>query len=233
MRRVQYGEGDRRLVFVLGWGNRPEHAGVQWLVDALTTAGYRVDVFELPRTINDFESQYLAPIRDHLDGLDTYRLLSHSTGGLIARYVDDDGLQTRTYLSPWWGFHEALRNPLVSALLRLPIARPILPASSDRSDLGELASDEWVEDAPSYAAPTFLREARRAQAAMPPFDDRDVVFYSPRDPIVSADAIEADAPAANRISYDGGHELFNSRSRDEHLDALLAAIDEGIDGTDA
>lgn len=233
MRRVQYGDGDKRLVFVLGWGNRPEHEGVQWLVDALTTEGYRVDVFELPRTIRDFEAQYLDPVQSHLDGLDAYRLLSHSTGGLITRYVTDDDLETRTYLSPWWGFHEGLQNPIVSVLLRLPIARPILPATSDRSDLGELASDEWVEDSPSYAAPTFLREARRAQAAMPPFDEGDVVFYNPEDPIVSGDAIEADAPASNRVSYDGGHELFNSRSREAHLPALLRVIENGIGGLDA
>jgi len=231
MRRVQFGDGDRRLVFVLGWGNRPEHAGVQWLLDHLTGADYRVDVFELPRTITDFETEYLEPVRHHLEGLDAYRLLSHSTGGLIARHVADDAaLRTRTYLSPWWGFHERLRNPLVSALVRLPLSRPVLPASSDRTDLGELASDEWLEDAPSFAAPTFLREARQAQARMLPFDERDVVFYTPDDPIVSADAIEADAPATNRIAYEGGHELFNSRSREEHVDTLLAAIDAGIDG---
>ncbi|WP_248516473.1 alpha/beta hydrolase [Salinarchaeum laminariae] len=233
MKRVQYGDGDRRLVVVLGWGNRPEHDGVQWLVDQLTTAGYCVDVFELPRTIEDFEAEYLEPVEQHLAELDTYRLLSHSTGGLITRYVSaDDGLETRTYLSPWWGFHEGLQNPIVSSLMRVPIARPILPVSTTRSDLGELASDEWVEDSPSYAAPTFLREAKRAQASMPPFDDRDAVFYNPDDPIVSGAAIEADAPAANRVSFDGGHELFNSRSRDDHIDALLGAIDGGIDGMD-
>lgn len=231
MRRVQYGDGDRRLVWVLGWGNRPEHDGVQWLLDHLTEAGYRVDVFEIPRTITDFETEYLAPVEEHVGELDSYRFLGHSTGGLVGRYLPaDEGLQTRTYLSPWWGFHEGLRNPLVSLFMKLPLARAILPASAERADLGELASDDWVEDSPDYVAPTFLREAKRAQAAMPPFDERDVVFYNPEDPIVGADAIEADAPDANRIAFEGGHELFNSGSRDEFVEPVLGAIDAGIDG---
>lgn len=230
MRRVEFGDGDRRLVFVLGFGNRPEHDGVQWLLDRLTDAGYRVTAFEIPRTVTDFESEYLAPVADYVADLDSYRLLSHSTGGLIARYVDaDGGLETRTYLSPWWGFHEDLETPLVSLLMKLPVSKPILPASSDRSDLGELASDEWLADSPDYAAPTFLREARRAQKAIPPFDEDDVVFYNPEDPIVGADAIEAQTPAANRVEFTGGHELFNSRCRDEHVETLLAAVDRGTD----
>jgi len=234
MRHVQYGDGGERLVLVLGWGNRPEHEGVQWLCQRLTDAGYLLDVFEIPRTIKDFESEYLTPVEDHLDGLEEYRLLSHSTGGLITRYVPaDERLQTRTYLSPWWGFHEDLRNPVVRWLSLLPVPWPILPASSDRDDLGALTTEERMADLPSFAAPTFLREARRAQRAMPPFDERDAVFYSPDDPIVDAAAIERDAPEANRIPYDGGHELFNSPSRTEHIDALLAAIGGGIDGVRA
>jgi len=229
MRRVQFGDGDERLVVVLGWGNRPEHEGVQWLSEQLTDAGYRLDVFEIPRTIRDFESEYLDPVEAHLATLEEYRLLSHSTGGLITRYVPaDDSLLTRTYLSPWWGFHEDLRNPIVRWLSLLPLPWPLLPTSSDASDLGELTTEERLDDLPSAAAPTFLREARRAQREMLPFDERDAVFYSPTDPIVDAPTIERQAPEANRIAYEGGHELFNSPSREEHLDDLLAAIDGGI-----
>ncbi|AGN02421.1 hypothetical protein L593_12410 [Salinarchaeum sp. Harcht-Bsk1] len=233
MRRVQYGDGDERLVFVLGWGNRPEHEGVQWLCEHLIDAGYSLDVFEIPRTISDFERQYLDPVEAHLADLETYRLLSHSTGGLITRYIPaDESLLSRTYLSPWWGFHEDLQNPIVRWLSLLPVPWPILPASSDREDLGEYTTDERMADLPSFAAPTFLREARRAQRAMPPYDDRDAVFYTPDDPIVDAPTIERTVPEANRIAYDGGHELFNSESREEHLDAVLAAIDGGIAAVD-
>lgn len=230
MRRATFGDdGDDRVVFVLGWGNRPKYDGVQWLVDHLAEAGYRIDTFEIPRTVSDFESEYLDPVQSHLADLDEYRLLSHSTGGLITRYVDDDDLVTRTYLSPWWGFHESLDNPVVSLAMKLPLSKPVLPASSDREELGELTTDEWYADAPDYAAPTFLREAKRAQERMPPFDTDDAVFYSPTDAIVSPDTIEAQTSPENRVPYDGGHELFNSRPRDEHIDRVLAAVDEGAD----
>ncbi|MGZ0745767.1 alpha/beta hydrolase [Haloparvum sp. AD34] len=233
MRRVQFGDGSEEVVLVLGFGNRPEHDGVQWLIDQLTAAGYTVTAFEIPRTITDFESEYLAPVVDYVDTLDSYRVLSHSTGGLIARYLDDDAMETRTYLSPWWGFHDALDTPLVRFLLKLPISKPILPASAGRAELGELATDEWVADSPDYASPTFLREARRAQESIPPFDPDDVVFYNPDDAIVGTDAIEAQTPAANRIQFDGGHELFCSRSRDDHVDALLDAVANGLTAVEA
>jgi alpha-beta hydrolase superfamily lysophospholipase len=232
MRRVEYGEGDRRLVFVLGWGNRPEHDTVDWLLTELVDAGYQLTVFELPWTITDFESEYLQPVREFVDTLDSYRLLSHSTGGLIARYIEaDDRLETRTYLSPWWGIHEDTRGPLLSLVTKLPISRRFLPAIGDdpESELGGLVTQEKLNDSPDRAAPTFLREAMRAQEAMPPFDESDVVFYTPTDAIVDAGAIERQTPEANRIQYEGGHELFASRCREEYLDRVLAAVDGGLD----
>jgi len=228
MRRVQFGDGSEEVILILGFGNRPEHDGVQWLIDQLTAAGYVVTAFEIPRTITDFEAEYLAPVVDYVQTLDSYRVLSHSTGGLIARYLDDDGLETRTYLSPWWGFHDGLDTPLVRFLMRLPISKPILPASASRSELGELATNEWVADAPDYASPTFLREANRAQESIPPFDEDDAVFYNPDDTIVGTDAIEAQAPPTNRIQFAGGHELFCSRSRNDRVDAIVEAVESGV-----
>jgi len=236
MRRVEYGDGGDRLVFVLGWGNKPEHDGVRWLLDRLTDAGYQVTVFQLPTTITAFQSEYLDPVADYVAGLDSYRLLSHSTGGLITRHVEaDDRLLTRTYLSPWWGFHEGLENPVVRLAMKLPISKPVLPTGDgdEQAELGELISPEDAADGPDRAAPTFLREARRGQKAMPPFDENDVVFYTPSDAIVGTGAIESQTPAANRIQYEGGHELFNSRCREEHLELLLAATDRGYAALEA
>jgi len=233
MRREEYGDGDDRLVLVLGWGNRPEHAGPGWLIDRLAEAGYRVTAFEIPRTITDFESEWLAPVRRYVAELDAYRLLSHSTGGLIARYIEaDDRLVTRTYLSPWWGFHGDLANPVVSLAMKLPISTPILPTGGgdETEELGALIDQEAIDDGPDYAAPTFLREAKRAQESMPPFDEDDVVFYTPSDAIVGTGAIEAQAPAASRVTYEGGHELFCSRCREDRIGEVLAAVDRGVEG---
>lgn len=228
MRREVYNDdGDAGLVFVLGWGNRPEHENVLWLVERLIEADYRVTVFEIPLVVTDFETEYLRPVEDYIETIGEYRLLTHSTGGLIGAYLDEP--VTRVDLSPWWGFHEDLRNPVVSLAMKLPLSIPLLPAGIEKSDLGDLATDRQIADGPDRAAPTFLREARRAQANMPPFDDDSVVFYTPEDPVVGADAIEARAPARNRVQYEGGHELFSSSVREDHIDTLLAAVDRGID----
>lgn len=220
-------DGDPTLLVVLGWGNRTHHEPVRWLIDHFSE-GFHVHTATLPVHVTDVQAEWVRPVERYAADLDSPALLGHSAGGLTAAHADVDA-RTRTYLSPWWGFHADLDNPLVSALMKLPISRPILPASATREDLGELASDEWLEDAPDYAAPTFLREAKRAQERMPPFDTDDAVFYSPTDPIVGAGAIESQVPASNRVSYEGGHELFCSRSRDDHIDTVLAAVDEGAD----
>lgn len=230
MRREAFGaDNDDRVVFVLGWGNKPEYANVAWLIDRLVKAGYRVDVFEIPPHISDWEAEWVDPVRSFVADLDSYRSLSHSTGGLISRYLDPGPVESRVYLSPWWGFHEDLQGPMLSVITALPIPWPVIPASFDKADLGDLATEEQVEGTPSRMAPTFLREARRAQRNMPPFDDDDIVFYTPSDPIVGVEAIETQAPAENRIRYEGGHELFCSSARDDHIDRLLAALDRGID----
>lgn len=231
MRADVFGEGDDELVFVLGWANKPAYDGIRWLIDRLTAADYRVHALEIPRVIADFDAEYLDPVAEYVDSLGAYRLLGHSTGGLIGEFLD--GPTTRVYCSPWWGFHDDLRNPIVSVLMRLPTRRRLLPTEFEREDLGELASDRQVEEVPDRVAPTFLREAKRAQSRLPPFHEDTVVFYTPNDPVVSAQAIRDRTPAANAVVYEGGHELFNSPARGDHLDTLLAAIDRGAAALDA
>lgn len=220
------GAGERDLVLVLGWGNRFEHDTVEWLVERVVDAGYRVHGFELPTAIRDFDAEWLDPVAATAESLSEYRLLTHSTGGLIGEFLPDP--ETKVHLSPWWGFHEELRNPVVSLAMRLPVATPLLPAGIERTALGEHVTEERMRDGPDRAAPTFLREAKRAQARLPTFDEqRTSVFYTPADQVVSADAIERRVPPRNRVAYEGGHELFSSASRTEHIDTVLAALDEG------
>ena len=222
----RFGSGDRDLALVLGWGNRFEHETVQWLVDRVVDAGYRVTGFRIPTVVTDWRAEWVDPVASTVEGLDDYRLLTHSTGGLIGEFLD--GPATKVHLSPWWGFHDDLDNPLVRVLMKLPTSASVLPAPTDRETLGELVTDERLADSPSRAAPSFLREAKRAQERLPPFDpERTSVFYSPTDGVVSAGAIEDRTPEANRVAYEGGHELFASRSRDEHADTVLAALEDG------
>lgn len=230
MRRDAFGtDNDDRLVFVLGWGNKLTYENVQWLIDRLVADGYRVDAFEIPSHISDYEREWIEPVREFVADLDAYRSLSHSTGGLISRYLDPGPIEARVYLSPWWEFHRTFKNPFAASFRMLPISTPIIPAPFDKGILGDLATEAQVEGTPSRIAPTFLREAKRAQRTMPPFDERDVVFYSPDDQVVGVDAIEEQAPPENRVAYEGGHELFCSSARVEHIDTLLAALDRGAD----
>lgn len=230
MRRETYNEdGDRELVWVLGWGNKPEYENVQWLIEQLIDADYRMNVFEIPTVVTDWEAEWVDPVREFTRDLEEYRLLGHSTGGLIGEHLHEPEPVTRTYLSPWWGFHEDWENPITSMMMSLPISMSIFPASFEKEVLGDLATDRQVEETPSLIAPTFLREARRAQRALPAFREGTVVFYTQSDEVVGVEAIEERTPEDNRVRYEGGHELFCSSSREEHLDTLLAAIDGGVD----
>jgi hypothetical protein len=228
MRRVTFDDaGERDLVFVLGWGNTPEHANVRWLIDHLQQAGYRVHTFEIPTTITDFEAEYLDPVATFVDELDAYRLLAHSTGGLIGAYLDDP--ITRVYLSPWWGIHHDQDGLLARLLARLPFARPIIPVDGDPAAIGDLVTDDQLADGPDAIAPTLVREVRRAQDGLPAVDDSAVVFYTPDDQVVSPAAIRERAPDANTVTYDGGHELFSSQCREAYLDPIRAALEDGVD----
>lgn len=123
-----------------------------------------------------------------------------------------------------------MRNPIVSLAMRLPLSRSILPTGgTDREMLGALATDRQLAETPSRIAPTFLREAKRAQSRLPAFqfEETGVVFYTPTDAVVSADAIRQRTPEANQVVYEGGHQLFDSPSREDHVETVLAALEEG------
>lgn len=227
MRAEVFGDGGEDVVFVLGWSNRPTYENVRWLIDPVVEAGYRVHAVELPRVISDFDAEFLAPVREYAADLEGYRLLAHSAGGLVGAYLEEP--ETRVYLSPWWGFNEELGGRLLPLLMRIPTRRTILPAPFTAAMLGDLAREDQLGDLPDGVAPTFLREARRAQARLPPVDPDAVVFYCPDDPIGSAAAILERTPPDNAVAFEGGHDLFNCSARSAHLDTLLAAVAAGAD----
>ncbi|WP_435344728.1 alpha/beta fold hydrolase [Haloarchaeobius sp. HRN-SO-5] len=226
--RVTNDDGERDLVFVLGWGNRVDHENVAWQVDRFVAAGYRVHALQIPDFPGDFYRDYVDPVRTYVADLDEYRVVGHSTGGLIAAYLD--GAETTTYLSPWWDFPPDTPAVVVSLLARLGVRAKVVPSSvDDRSAIGALATDRQLSDVPSRVSPRFLREASRGHRERPPVDDDAVVFATLRDRVVSVRAI-GDAVAAEQVRlYDGGHELFSSHGREDCLDDLLAAVDGDVD----
>jgi pimeloyl-ACP methyl ester carboxylesterase len=230
MKVERYGpEGGPNLVCIMGWGNRLDHENVEWLLTRFTSAGYRVHAFRIPDIIADFERDYVAPVDSYLSKLGEFRLVGHSAGGLVAAYID--GARTMTFLSPFWGFPRGvvgIEQTLLSLVSKLPVTRPVLPSgTATRQAIGGLATDRQLCEGPSRAAPTFIRESIRAHRDLPPIDDEAVVFCTLADHIVSTRAIGKAVPAERTVLYDGGHELFSSRSREDHVDTLLAAVDGG------
>lgn len=224
------GDGtDENLVFVMGWGNKADHETVRWLTDQFVDAGYYVHAIEIPTVVTDFLWEYVDPIQRYVDDLAEFRLVGHSTGGLIGPYID--GATTRTYLSPWWGFTGG-GSPAMSLAMRLPTDRSILPAGITKEALGIYTTDRQIEEIPRRAAPSFLREAAWGHEHRPPVDEDAVVFCSLRDEVVSVRAIGYAVPSERTVIYDGGHELFGSTSREDHLDTLLAVVHAGADALD-
>jgi pimeloyl-ACP methyl ester carboxylesterase len=232
MRFEVSGEGED-LLFVLGWGNRHEHDAVAWLVDRLAER-YRVHAAQIPTNVRSFEREYLDPVAEYAADLGEFRLLGHSTGGLIGAHLRGERPtpEERVYLSPWWGY-TGLPDAVLEVVARIPTDRVFLPGGeSSRADRGELVSERALRESPDRVSPTFVRETRRAQATLPPFDTDAAVFCTLTDSIVSVRAIGERAPASNVRVYDGGHELFASPSREQHLPTLLDCLEAGAAALD-
>ncbi|MFD1644474.1 lysophospholipase [Haloarchaeobius litoreus] len=226
--RVTNENGDADLVFVLGWGNRHEHENVDWLVGQFADAGYRVHALQIPVFPDDFYADYVEPVRSYVADLDEFRLAGHSTGGLIAAFLD--GAETTTYLSPWWDFPPESKGALFSLVSKLGLDARFIPSGvDDRRAIGELTTDRQLAAIPAKVSPRFVREARRGHRDRPAIDEDAVVFCSLRDQVVSVRAIGEAADADQIRIYEGGHELFSSRRRDAYVDAVLRSVDGGLD----
>ncbi|GAB3028520.1 alpha/beta fold hydrolase [Natronobiforma cellulositropha] len=219
-------DGDEELVFVMGWGNRWTHENVSWLIGACADAGYRVHAFELPTNIDDFKADWLEPVAEYVVDLEHYQLLAHSAGALVAQALD--GAENHVYLSPWWGYAGTPRNFVGEVLSAIPTSAPFLPVGEPRrADFGDLATDHQLATRPRWVSPAFVRETRHAQAELLAIDHDAVVFCSLRDPLIDHRPIGERVPPEHVVLYDGGHELFSSRVRDEYVDAILATLEEG------
>lgn len=228
MRFDRFGdESDPPLLFVLGWGNRPDHAPVRWLLDRLTDDDWHVHTATLPVHVTDVQTEWVRPVEDYTTDLQEPAVLAHSAGGLTVAHADL-AARTTTFLSPWWGYPPATDGPLLDIVSKLPVDVRLLPSGIDDTDLlGEHATDRQLADGPDYVSPAFLRATRRAHRTLPPIDESAVCFCSLSDRVVSTRAIGDRMPSDRLAVYDGGHELFSSRCRDDRLDDVLATVEAG------
>ncbi|PSP92498.1 alpha/beta hydrolase [Halobacteriales archaeon QS_4_62_28] len=218
---------DPDCLFVLGWGNRPGHEPVRWLIDRIAEDGWWVHTATLPVHVTDVASEWVAPVETYATDLDDPAVLAHSAGGLTVAHAALDAATT-TYLSPWWGDPPARRGPLADVLAKIPGDRKLLPSSiDDPTILGKHATARQLADGPDYVSPAFLRATRQAHRTLPAITDDAVVFCSLTDRVVSTHAVGENVPADRTVLYDGGHELFSSGSRERHLPTVLAALSAG------
>jgi hypothetical protein len=233
VRFESFGDGDRTLLFVLGFGNEPSHEHVRWLIDQLAT-DYTVHVGVLPIDMTDFEADYRRPVERYAARLDVDAVLSHSTGGLVTAHLPLDA--RRVYLSPWWGFYmEGLAPLLFPVVRRLPTGFRFLPRRTG-PDSGEDLKSGDTGIVPPWVSPAFIREIYSAQQALPEFRPGSTVFCSLTVSVVSVRAIGARAPADRIRLYDGGHEFFSSSGREDVLRDVRAALAGGpgaVDGLTA
>ncbi|WP_049987273.1 alpha/beta fold hydrolase [Halobellus rufus] len=226
------GTGGEDLLVVLGWGNKPTHEHVAWLLTRLLDAGYRVHAVTLPTNGWDFDRQYVDPLDAYLSERDIDLALSHSTGGLVAEHLAERHDLRNVFCSPWWGIDATgvVDRAVLWAFDRLPTTRRLYEPGLDVEAIGDLKSAAEAATGPSGLSPAFLATVREAQSGLTAFDERDAVCYAPDDSVVDPGAIEARVPEANRRAYDGGHEFFASSCRERVLDDVLAALDAGPDG---
>jgi pimeloyl-ACP methyl ester carboxylesterase len=222
----ELGSGDD-LLFVMGWGNRVDGTNERWFATQLVEAGYRVTLVELPTNPTDFEREYLAPVADVRDGLDSPVVVGHSTGGLVAAHLQPERV---VYVSPWWAFYgEKIRGSLLEWGSKLPIETPVVPIDFDREEVGPRVTDRGWERVPDRVSPAFVREIRRAQAELPPIADGARVCVSLSDTVVGLQGVGERVPPERVHLYEGRHEPFTAEDRT----AATAVVVDALDATES
>lgn len=226
-RRPSDGDEDRDLLFVLGWGNRPDHPAVDWLLDRLSRS-WTVHAVALPENGTEFARDYRDPLAGVDDRVDPDARLGHSLGGLVLAHLPGDA--PRLYASPFWGIAVGwLAARLLPAVARLPVARRLIPLDADRA-VGEFTADDRDHAADRGVSPAWLGAVTRAQATLPPFREGSVVYCSLRDEVVDLSAVGEHAPADRVRLYDGTHEFFASRSREATVERVREDLRAMADG---
>lgn len=211
------------LLLALGWGNHPDHAPVDWLLDGLAADGWTVHAVALPENGTDFDRDYVRPLSRVRADVDPAVAAGHSLGGLTLAHLPGD--DPRVYSAPFWGFGvSGLAEAVLPALTRVPISRRVVPVESDSAAIGDLKPADERSPAEDGVSPAWLDAIRRGQRSLPPLRSGSVVYCSLADRVVSTEAIGRRAPADRVRLYDGGHEFFASTGRAKTLERFCTDL---------
>lgn len=219
------GEGEK-VLFIHGYGGNIEQPGVRWVMNRFRDANYSVTYIQLPTIIDDFEKDILQPVRKVQEGLDEHVIVSFSLGGLTASYLEG---QLRTiYLSPFWGINDRWSFKGLGPLLKIlaGINKPALKRHFEKEDAGPMAVEDDMKGIPDEVTPRTIKEMHEAQGNMPEPDPSDVVFYCPKDAVVSINAIEK--RDLEKHTFNGGHMFYLSRERKQIMEKVISIIEESF-----
>jgi len=219
--------GDRKLLFINGYGGNLEQPGVRWLTNRFTEHGLDVTHVQLPTEVRDFESDVLAPTREVEREMGVHVAAGFSFGGLTLTFLKKP--RKRIFLSPFWGVNERwmVRGTEGVVSLLSIITKPMLPRRFGKKEAGPLAVDEDLKGIPDRVSFTTIDQFFKAQKKLPPPRDGDVVFYSPQDKVVSLNAI--DGRGVETHTFKGGHMFYLSRDRKQLMESIMEQVDLGFD----
>ena len=218
--------GEKKLLFIHGYGGNIEQPGVRWMMNRFNEAGHSVTYLQLPTVINSFKKDILEPVRKVQEGLGEHVIAGFSIGGLAATYLE--GSLRTIYLSPFWGISDRWRfkgmGPLLKSLAWANV--PPLKRHFEKEDAGPMAVDDDMIGIPDFTSPRTVHELHHAQIHMPTPRAKDVIFYCRKDRVISIDAVER--MDVEKHTFNGGHMFYLSRERKLIMDMIISRIDEGF-----
>lgn len=222
-RTVRIDGGEKELLFIHGFGGNLEQPGVKWTMKRLRNANYSVTYVQLPTIISNFREDIVEPVMDVRKGLDRHVIAGFSLGGLTAAYLKND--TRKVYLSPFWGINERWAFKGLGGILKVLAGfnKPSLKRHFEKEDAGPLGVEEDMRGIPDSVDPRTIHEMHHAQIRMPEPSLNDVVFYCPRDMVISIKAIEK--RAIEKHTFRGGHMFYLSKDRNEIMKEIIKALD--------
>lgn len=226
-KNVRIDGGSKEMLFIHGYGGNLDQPGVRWTMERFKETGYTVTYVQLPTIISNFNKDILQPVQDVQSDLGPHVVVGFSLGGLTATYLDRS-IKT-VYLSPFWGINDRWGIKGLGGVLKILAGfnAPSLKRRFDIEDAGPMAVEEDLLGIPERVDPRTIHEMHNAQVNMPEPDPEDVVFYCPKDAVISIKAIEG--RIIEKHTFRGGHMFYLSRDRKEIMKEVIRILDQGLD----